>query len=172
MVELSQLVGKYVSSAIIHGRESWGGDHKLANRHFKIYREAYCDLCKRGAIGINALKTLTDHESPFVRKVAAYSILPFDTRLGVLILKKVRREPHGIGHNAGITLSEWNKGKLRFPLKHDGKIIYVSSKELVCSLQTEWAKQGEDFGGLYAHKRHGRNTLSHYIRVLREYIRK
>lgn len=172
MDALEALVEKYIESAIIQGRECWGGDVKLANKHSLMLTEYYCDLCMFGKKGLDALSNLLYHENAYVRLNAAFDLLPFRSRESAKALRALLRERSEISLRAENALIMWGKGLSRFAVKRNGEITDVSAKELVCYLQTEWAKQGEDFGGLYAHKRHGRNTLSHYIRVLREYIRK
>lgn len=134
MKEIDELIEKYIESVILHGKESWGGDYKIANKHYKLYTKCFVEICKYGVEGIDALKELLNHESHFVRCCAAYHILPFDSYNGIKMLKKCKREPEGVGLSAQTLLSEWNSGKLRFPVVKESAIIYVTVEELVCNL--------------------------------------
>lgn len=126
MNSLDELVEKYIDSVIIHGKKSWDGDPKTANKHFILYTKCYIQICKYGKEGEQVLKTLLNHESHFVRCAAAYHLLPFDSEVGLKMLKKCKNQPDGVGFNAKILLSEWNSGNLMFPVGKEDKILYVT----------------------------------------------
>ncbi len=128
---LKNLIEKYIKSVIIHGKESWSGDNKIANKHFKAYTKCFVEICKYGNEGEESLKELLSHESHFVRYSAAYHMLPFDSDTSIKMLKKCKSEPDGVGFNAKTTLSEWKSGNLRFPVDRDGKIAYVTVDEFI-----------------------------------------
>lgn len=134
MENLDKLISKYIESVTNHGKESWAGDYKTANKYYKIYTKCYIDICKYGEEGRIALKNLIYHNSHFVRYCVAYHILPFDPENGTKMLKKCKNEPDGVGLNAKTTLDEWNSGSLKFPIEKDGKITYVTVEEFINQL--------------------------------------
>lgn len=90
MDKLDRLIQKYVEAVMIHGKESWAGDYKKANTYYKVYTNYFIDICKYGVEGKNALKELLKHDSNFVRCSVAYHFLPFDSTIGIKLLKNVR----------------------------------------------------------------------------------
>lgn len=131
MDKLDKLIQKYVEAVMIHGKESWGGDYKKANRYYKVYTKCFIDICKYGEEGKNVLKELLNHNSHFVRYSAAYHMLPFDSVIAVKMLKKCKGEPEGVGFNAKTTMDEWNSSNLKFPIEKEGKILYVTANEFI-----------------------------------------
>lgn len=131
MDKIDRLVQKYVESVIVHGQESWGGNHVKANKHYRVYTKCFIEICKHGEEGKNVLKKLLEHSSHFVKCSAAYHILPFETATAIRILNKCKSAPDGVGLSAKTTLDEWNSGNLKFPIERDGKIVYVTPNELV-----------------------------------------
>ncbi|QOW61910.1 hypothetical protein [Treponema pedis] len=116
---------KLQKAIITHAKESWGGDYKKANKCFKTYTRRICELIN--AEGINIIYDLLKSDNLAIVSVAAYFLLPINSKVALEAYKKVLGAKHdGIASNAKITLNEWKKGRLSFPLLKDGKIIYTT----------------------------------------------
>jgi len=166
------LLGKYIESAIIQGKECWGGNVEVANSHTLIMRECYSDLCLRGQEGVDALTSLLNHDNADVRLNAAFGLLPFKPKESMRALRKLSRSENEVAFRAENTLLVWKRGLSQFAMKREGKIVHVSAEELVCSLKTEWAKVGAGFGGPYNGKPRYSSILSYWTRMIRKFIRK
>ena len=114
MDKLNKLIDKFIEATEIHGKESRTGNYKLANKNYKIAEKCYKEIKSFGEDGYNEIAKLLLHENGHVRVGAAYHLLPVKSEIAVKVLKESIGLSEGIGFIAGMILSEWEKGKLKF----------------------------------------------------------
>ena len=90
---------KLQEAIITHAKESWSGDYKKANKCFKTYTRRICELIN--AEGINIIYDLLKSDNLAIVSVAAYFLLPINSKVAFEAYKKVLVDKHdGIASNA------------------------------------------------------------------------
>jgi len=130
MEDKQKAIDEIIRSIIIHAKESWEGDYKIANKHFKSYTKAICKLIAEGDIDI--ISILIENEEPSVQSAGAYYLLPINKKYAEKKLKSLsRKNENGVGLSAKTVLNVWKGGNLKFPRLVDNAIVYFTQKELI-----------------------------------------
>ena len=114
MDKLKVLIEKFIEASIIHGEESWNGNYKEGNKQYKIKTKCFEKIKTFANDWQNEILKLLNHENGYVRVSAAYRTLSFNPDEAVKTLKALLNEPKGVGFDAKMLLSEWEKGNLKF----------------------------------------------------------
>ncbi len=131
MNDLQKKISSIRESILIHARESWGGDFKVANKHFKKYTKEICELFQAGN-GSEIMFKFLDDEEPAVKSVGAYYLLLHNSKVAEKALKSIFNvQIYGIGFNAKTILSEWKNGRLKFPALENGKVVYKDRGDFI-----------------------------------------
>lgn len=113
-MELEGIIKKYIDAAIKHGEETEKGNYRLVNKQYDILARCYNELKLSGEIGINELKKLLEHPNDYVRLWASAHIIVIDPIKAKIALLDLSKRPGYLGFDAKMTLSEWEKGNLKF----------------------------------------------------------
>jgi HEAT repeat protein len=113
MSVVSNAVEKFIEASIQHGVGTETGNSKLANKSYKVIKKNY-DIIKENDL-VNVLINLLEHENISVKLWAASYMLNIETEKAIAALKEVigSKSPL-ISFSAEMTLSEWEKGNLKF----------------------------------------------------------
>ena len=79
MTASDKTIDKIKKSILIHAIESWKGNYKTANRHFKDYTNQICALFQDG-YGLDTMHMFLNDDEAAVKFVGAYFLLPYDTK--------------------------------------------------------------------------------------------
>lgn len=116
MFSIDKLLQIYVDASIKHGEGTETGNYKLANKSHSILQKTYQEL-KNLDNGKAELLKLLDHPNDSVRLWASWHILdvyPNEAKEVLLEISKKVKELPLISFSAKMTLSEWEKGNLKF----------------------------------------------------------
>lgn len=109
---------KYINAAVLHRQCSYNGDHKTANKQYKILKNIYQHI-EQSKIDKLILLDLLENDKAEVRSWAAAHLLglKFETSKAEFELQKMADMPNAgmLGFSAEMTLKVWrNKGYLMF----------------------------------------------------------
>jgi hypothetical protein len=109
------LVARYKNAASRHGQATQGADPSIGNAEAETLASAYRELRRRGSRP--ALLVLLESPDLGVRSWAATHAMDFAPSEGEPVLTALAesKESGLIGLSAEMTLTEWRKGRLRFP---------------------------------------------------------
>jgi hypothetical protein len=112
----ADLVAMFIEAAARNGSASDAADYREGSRQHDVAIAVRRELLRRGAGSQNRLLPLLQHENAWVRYWAAVAALPFAPVEAAPVLESLAqsRLSPPLTLNAGITLSEWRKGNLRF----------------------------------------------------------
>ena len=131
MTASDKTIDKIKKSILIHAIESWKGNYKTANRHFKDYTNQICALFQDG-YGLDTMHMFLNDDEAAAKFVGAYFLLPYDTKKCQKTLKSICSvQTYGIGPNAKTLLEEWKNGRLKFPVLEHGKVVYKERNQLM-----------------------------------------
>jgi len=114
-VSLDELLAAYRDAATTHGTAMKSGDYKAGNKAADLIAAIYSELRRRGEDAQRALLPLLRDDNPNVRGWAASHALEFAPVEGEAVLRSMSTLGGLTGLSAKTTLSEWEKGRLRFP---------------------------------------------------------
>jgi hypothetical protein len=112
----SQLLERYATMALHHGKASRDGDHKRANMAYEDLASIVRIVRARDAGAAEALGQLLRDERLDVRVWAATHMLEFDSPAAESTLREIAQGPASLNQlDAKMVLREWESGRLRFP---------------------------------------------------------
>lgn len=110
------LVARYAAAAADHGRATENGDHKRANKAYKVIESVFRELRRRGPEALRQLGSLLDSPDAGVQCWAGAHALEFAPEDAERALSAVASgNSRLIGLSAEMTLKQWRAGKLHFP---------------------------------------------------------
>jgi len=112
---LDELLNTYRDAARTHETSMEVGDFKKGNKAADLIAQIYSELRHRGEEAQNVLLPLLQDEHAGVRGWAASHALEFAPEQGEPVLEALVSFGGLIGMTASTTLTEWKKGRLRFP---------------------------------------------------------
>ena len=113
--DIRELVRLCEEAAAAHGKASWEGDYRTANRQYHVAVATYSELRRRGTEAQKAILPLLHHDDANVRVWAAVRALEFAQDEAVAVLESIA-PLHGVaGLDAVMVLKQWHDGKLRIP---------------------------------------------------------
>ena len=99
-----------------HGKASFNGDYRTANRNAETIINIYRELRRRGREDQNSILPLLNDEDLNVRAMAAFHALEFAPEQGEPVLLELSKLGRGLHRlNAEICLEQWRNGTLEFP---------------------------------------------------------
>lgn len=109
---------KYINAAILHSESAYNGEHKTANKQYKVLKKFY-DKIEQNLIAKSILIDLLKHDNIYVRSWAATHMLGL--RYEICLAEKelqniaLMLDSGMIGFSAKMTLQEWRRqGYLKF----------------------------------------------------------
>lgn len=114
MRELKKILSDY-ENACIKGEEAQEqGNSKTANKQQRIIQKIRKELKENEKYGLEKLLPYLEHESPFVRLKTAFSVIPIAPERAREVLIQLKEIRGLTGYSAETTLSEWEKGNIKF----------------------------------------------------------
>lgn len=114
MRPLEQILNEYLEACLKEEEALTKGDSKTGNKQFRMITKIDKDLKSNPEYGIEKLVVFLDHPSDNVRYNTAYSLIPIMPEKAKAVLEEVGSKKGLVALNARMTLSEWEKGKLKF----------------------------------------------------------
>lgn len=111
MEDIQKLKEMFVTAAIKHGEGTEQGNHKLANKQYKIIEKSINEL-KSIENGIDEFEGLLEHEVDYVRLWCARYLLASRNMKAKRALSELISKPGFLGLTAKLTLDEWDKGNI------------------------------------------------------------
>ena len=112
---VDELLAAYVEAATTHGVATDTGDYKAGNKASDLIAAIYAELRRRGEDAQRSLLPFLGHDDPGVRLWSASHALEFAPSEGEAVLRALIPVGRFLGLSAKTTLTEWEKGRLRFP---------------------------------------------------------
>jgi hypothetical protein len=112
---LDELLAAYLDAATTHGAATESGDYKAGNKASDLIAAIYAELRRRGEDAQRSLLPFLGHDDPGVRLWSASHALEFAPSEGEAVLRALIPVGRFLGMSAKTTLTEWEKGRLRFP---------------------------------------------------------
>lgn len=111
---LDQILKEYIEACIKQEDSLHRGDSKTGNKQYRIINSIRRDLKANPQYGIETLIPFLDHPNANVRLTTAFCLIPIipDQARAVLVELSIGRGM--VAFNAEMTLSEWDKGNLKF----------------------------------------------------------
>ena len=114
--DLETLVREYREFSVAHGKASFDGDYKTANRNADTIMNIYRELRRRGREAQNSILPLFNDEDLNVRVWAAAHALEFVPEQAEPVLVELSKLGRGLHRlNAQVCLEQWRNGTLEFP---------------------------------------------------------
>ncbi len=114
--DLQTLVKEYREASVAHGKASFSGNYRIANRNADTIINIYRELRRRGREAQNSILPLLTDEDLNVRAMAAAHALEFAPELGEPVLIELSQLGRGLHRlEAEVCLDQWRNGTLEFP---------------------------------------------------------
>ena len=107
-----ELEKKFINACISKAEADKTGDSKTGNKYYKVINDVYLTLKESGKL--TEILVLLNHENPNVRLWASTYALQIPKSDAVNVLETISHMNGLLGFDAGMVLSEWRKGNLKF----------------------------------------------------------
>ena len=114
MRELEKIFEEYLSACIKNGKSLDKGDSKTANKQFRILINIKNDLKSNQKYGLAKLLPYLEYPNEYVRLHTASIVIPIAPEKAKDVLVELSKKRGNVGFTAKMTLSEWEKGNLKF----------------------------------------------------------
>ena len=114
MRALEQILEEYVAACLKQEDSLNRGDSKTGNKQYRIIQDIRRDLKANSKYGIEKLIPFLDHSSANVRLTTAFCLIPILPEQVRKVLITLAAGRGSVAFNAEMTLSEWEKGNLKF----------------------------------------------------------
>lgn len=115
MRPIEQILKEYVEACIKQEDSLKRGDSKTGNKQYRIINVIRRDLKANPQYGIEKLTPFLEHPNANVRLTTAFCLIPIMPRQARDVLVELAAGRRGlVAFNAEMTLSEWDKGNLKF----------------------------------------------------------
>jgi len=114
MRDLEKILEEYLSACIKNGKYLDKGDPKNANKQFRILVNIKTDLNSNQGYGLDKLLPYLEFPNEYVRLHTASIVIPIAPERAKDVLGELSQKRGNIGFTAKMTLSEWEKGNLKF----------------------------------------------------------
>lgn len=114
MSGLEKMLFEYVNACIKAEEAQEKGDSKNFNKQHRVIQKTRKELKENQEYGIEKLLPYLEHLSPFVRLETAFSVIPVAPERAKKVLNQLKKIRGLTGYSAEMTLSEWEKGNLKF----------------------------------------------------------
>ena len=111
---LEKMLLEYVNACIKGEETQENGDSKNFNKQHRVIQKIRKELKENQEYGIEKLLPYLEHPSPFVRLETAFSMITVAPKRAKEVLNQLKEIRGLTGYSAEITLSEWEKGNLKF----------------------------------------------------------
>ncbi len=112
---IQQLIKDYRESASAHGKATFDGDHKAANRNYHKLVALLPKIRAYGNAGEMALLALSADKDESVACWSATHSLKFEENRALSVLSDLAKKAGPIGFNAKMVVQQWAKGQLFLP---------------------------------------------------------
>lgn len=114
MRPLDQILKEYIEACIKEEESLRRGDSKTGNKQYRIINSISRDLKTNLKYGIESLIPFLDHPNANVRLTTAFFLIPIMPEQVRTVLVELSAGRGTVAFNAEMTLSEWDKGNLKF----------------------------------------------------------
>lgn len=114
MSGLEKMLFEYVNACIKAEEAQENGDSKNFNKQHRVIQKIRKELKENQEYGIEKLLPYLEHLSPFVRLETAFSVIPVAPERAKKVLNQLKEIRGLTGYSAEMTLTEWEKGNLKF----------------------------------------------------------
>ncbi|SCM78471.1 conserved hypothetical protein [uncultured Sporomusa sp.] len=114
MRPLELILEEFVEACIKQEDSIKKGDSKTGNKQYRIIENITRDLKSNPKYGLEQLTPFLEHSSANVRLNAATSLIPIFPEQAKNVLSILAEGRGMVAFNAEMTLSEWEKGNLKF----------------------------------------------------------
>ncbi|AIF51852.1 DUF2019 domain-containing protein [Pelosinus sp. UFO1] len=114
MRALEQILEEFVEACLKQEDSLKRGDSKTGNKQYRIINDIRRDLKANPKYGIEKLIPFLEHSSANVRLNTAFCLIPLLPEQARNVLAIVAAGRGAVAFNAKMTLSEWEKGNLKF----------------------------------------------------------
>lgn len=114
MRNLEKILEEYLNACIKNGEYLDKGDSKNANKQFRIILKIENDLKSKHEFGLEKLLSYLEHPSAYVRLHTATIVIPISPEKAKDVLTELSKGRGTVAFTAEMTLSEWEKGNLKF----------------------------------------------------------
>ncbi|MDU4961608.1 MAG: DUF2019 domain-containing protein [Sporomusaceae bacterium] len=114
MRSLEKILEEYLDACLKQEDAQKRGDAKTYNKQQRIIQEKRKNLKSNNQYGLEKLEPFLEHPSSIVRLATAYSLIPIFPDKAKQVLISLAEVRGTTGFNAKMTLSEWEKGNLKF----------------------------------------------------------
>lgn len=114
MSGLEKMLFEYVNACIKAEEAQENGDSKNFNKQHRVIQKIRKELKENQEYGIEKLMPYLEHLSPFVRLETAFSVIPVAPERAKKVLNQLKEIRGLTGYSAEMSLTEWEKGNLKF----------------------------------------------------------
>jgi HEAT repeat protein len=114
MRALEKILEEFVEACLKQEDSIKRGDSKTVNKQYRIIQGIRSDLKKNPHYGLEKLIPFLEHPSANVRLSVAFTLIPILPERAKEVLQALAAGRGTIAFNAEMTLSEWEKGNLKF----------------------------------------------------------
>jgi len=114
MRKLEQILEEYIEACLKEEDSLKRGDSKTGNKQYRIIKNITRDLRSNPNYGLEKLIPFLEHPSANVRLTTAFTLIPILPKQAKEVLQVLAAGRGTIAFNAKMTLSEWEKGNLKF----------------------------------------------------------
>lgn len=114
MRSLENIIDEYLKACMKGEEAQERGDSKTYNKQQRVIQKIRKELKANSKYGLGKLLPFLEHQNRFVKLETAISVVPIQPDIAKKILLELSDTKGLTGFNAKMTLSEWEKGNLKF----------------------------------------------------------
>lgn len=114
MRPLEKIVNEYLEACMKGEDAQERGDSKTYNKQQRIIQKIRKELKSNSEYGLGQLLPFLEHQNSFVKLETAISLVPIQPDRSKKVLLELSDTKGLTAFNAKMTLSEWEKGNLKF----------------------------------------------------------
>ncbi|WP_019555679.1 DUF2019 domain-containing protein [Propionispira raffinosivorans] len=114
MRPLEKIIDEYIEACIKGEDAQERGDSKTYNKQQRVIQKIRKELKLNSEYGLEKLVPFFEHSNRFVRLETAISLVPIQPDRSKAVLLELSNTRGLTAFNAKMTLSEWEKGNLKF----------------------------------------------------------
>ncbi len=111
---LEKILEEFIGACLKQEDSIKRGDSKTGNKQYRIIQGIRRDLKENPNYGLEKLSPFLEHPSANVRLTTAFTLIPILPEQAKEVLQELAAGRGTIAFNAEMTLSEWEKGNLKF----------------------------------------------------------
>lgn len=114
MRPLEKILSEYLEACMKGEDAQERGDFKTYNKQQRVIQKIRKELKSNSEYGLEKLSPFWEHQNNFVRLETAISLVPIQPERAKKVLLELSDTRGLTAFNAQMTLSEWEKGNLKF----------------------------------------------------------